>query len=51
MPFESLAYNQYNYKSDLWAIGITFLEMLIGRTPWKSKTENELVVELEAFNV
>lgn len=44
MPYESLVGNLYSFKSDIWAIGVTFLEMLTGKTPWKSKTEKELVV-------
>ena len=43
MPLESLADNVYSFKSDIWAIGVTFLEMLIGKAPWKSKTEKELM--------
>jgi serine/threonine protein kinase len=38
MPYESLVGNVYSFKSDIWAIGVTFLEMLAGKTPWKSKT-------------
>jgi serine/threonine protein kinase len=40
MSYEALTSNVYSFKSDLWAIGLTFLEMLTGKTPWKSKTEN-----------
>jgi serine/threonine protein kinase len=29
---------KYTNKSDIWAIGITFYEMLYGRTPWKAKS-------------
>jgi serine/threonine protein kinase len=39
MPPEALNDNKYSYKSDIWAIGVIFFELLTGRTPWKAKTE------------
>lgn len=39
MPPEALNENKYSYKSDIWALGVIFYEMLTGRTPWKAKTE------------
>lgn len=42
MPPEALNDNKYSYKSDIWAIGVIFYELLTGRTPWKAKTEKEL---------
>ena len=39
MPPEALNENKYSYKSDIWAIGVIFYELLTGRTPWKAKTE------------
>ena len=39
MPPEALNDNKYSYKSDIWAIGVIFYELLTGRTPWKAKTE------------
>lgn len=38
MPLEALNDNQYSSKSDIWAIGVIFFEMLTGHTPWKAKT-------------
>lgn len=38
MPLEALNENNYSTKSDVWAIGIIFYEMLTGKTPWKAKT-------------
>ncbi len=38
MPYEALNDNVYSYKSDIWAIGVIFYEMLTGRTPWRAKT-------------
>lgn len=46
MPHESLVDNLYSYKSDIWAIGVTFLEMITGKVPWRSKTEKELIAEI-----
>lgn len=42
MPPEALLYNQYSYKSDVWALGIIFYELLTGAAPWNAKTEKEL---------
>jgi serine/threonine protein kinase len=32
----------YSFKSDIWAIGVIFYEMLTGKTPWRAKTESDL---------
>jgi serine/threonine protein kinase len=42
MPPEALNDNKYSFKSDVWAIGVIYYELLTGRTPWKAKTEKEL---------
>lgn len=42
MPPESLKHNEYSFKSDIWALGVIFYEMLFGQTPWKANTEKEL---------
>ena len=39
MPPEALNENKYSFKSDIWAIGVIFYEILTGKTPWKAKTE------------
>ena len=38
MPPEALLYNQYSFKSDIWALGIIFFELLTGAAPWNAKT-------------
>ncbi len=38
MSPEALNENKYSYKSDIWALGVIFYEMLTGKTPWKAKT-------------
>jgi serine/threonine protein kinase len=38
MPPEALNDNKYSFKSDIWALGVIFYEMLTGKTPWKAKT-------------
>lgn len=32
----------YSFKSDVWAIGVIYYEMLTGKTPWRAKTESDL---------
>lgn len=34
MPPESLEKSIYSFKSDIWAIGVIFYEMLTGNMPW-----------------
>lgn len=46
MPPEALNDNKYSFKSDVWAIGVIFYELLTGRTPWKAKTQKELGKQL-----
>jgi serine/threonine protein kinase len=37
MAPEVLFDDVFSIKSDIWAIGIIYLEMLIGHIPWKSR--------------
>ena len=37
MAPESLKKNEYSYKSDIWALGIIFYEMLLNDTPWRAR--------------
>ena len=41
----------YSHSSDIWAIGLTFLEMLLGRPAMKAQKERELIEEVLAFDV
>jgi len=38
--------NKYSFKSDIWALGVIYYEMLTGKTPWRAKTEKELAKQL-----
>lgn len=51
MPLEALNDNIYSSKSDIWAIGVIFYEMLTGRTPWKAKTESDLKRQIRAVPI
>ena len=33
---------EYNYKCDIWSLGIIFYELLFGKTPWQGKTRHDL---------
>jgi serine/threonine-protein kinase ULK2 len=37
MAPESLRRNEYTLKTDIWALGVIFFEMLTGETPWRAK--------------
>jgi len=51
MPYEALSDNVYSFKSDIWAIGVIFYEMLTGRTPWRAKTESDLKKMLKTNSI
>jgi len=47
MAPEIMKSQKYDYKSDLWSVGIIFYEMLVGNTPFKSKNIYELIRKIE----
>jgi serine/threonine protein kinase len=47
MAPESLRKNEYSYKSDIWALGVIFYEMLFADTPWRAKNEKDLLRKIE----
>lgn len=51
MPPEALNENKYSFKSDIWALGVIYFEMLTGKTPWRAKTEKELAKQLTAIPI
>lgn len=42
MPPESLKFNRYSYKSDVWAIGVIAFQLVYGQRPWKDKDDDIL---------
>lgn len=46
MPPESLIKNIYSIKTDIFSIGILLYELLVGCTPWESRTEKDLIKKL-----
>jgi serine/threonine protein kinase len=51
MAPESLKRNEYSLKTDIWALGVIFFEMLMGETPWKAKNEKELIRKIESEKI
>ena len=51
MAPESLRKNEYSFKSDIWALGIIFYEMLFHDTPWRAKNEKELLRKIESESI
>ena len=47
MAPEIMKNKKYDYKSDLWSIGVIFYEMLIGKPPFKAKNIYELIRVIE----
>jgi serine/threonine protein kinase len=42
MPPESLKFNRYSVKSDIWGMGVIAYELVYGHSPWKSLDEAKL---------
>ena len=42
MAPEVLSSSDYSPKSDIWALGIIFYQMLNGKLPWQSHTSKAL---------
>lgn len=42
MAPEIIKENDYSTRGDIWALGLVFLEMLIGKLPWEDVKESEL---------
>ena len=51
MPPEALNENKYSFKSDIWALGVIYYEMLTGKTPWRAKTEKDLAKQLVSIPI
>lgn len=43
MAPQILEKQKYNYKCDIWSLGIIYYEMLHGVVPWKGVSENDLM--------
>lgn len=42
MAPEILEKRSYNYKADIWSLGVIIFELLTGHTPFMAKDKNEL---------
>lgn len=51
MAPEIIKNKKYDYKSDLWSIGIIFYEMLMGEPPYKAKNIYQLIRKIENDNI
>ncbi len=47
MAPEIMKKKKYDFKSDLWSVGVIFYEMLVGRTPFKAKNIFDLMRQIE----
>lgn len=45
-----LEQKDYSYKVDIWALGIICYELLVGKTPFHSKSREELLKKLNNGN-
>lgn len=51
MAPEIMKKKKYDFKSDLWSVGIIFYEMLVGRTPFKAKNIFDLMRQIEKKDI
>ena len=51
MAPEIMKKKKYDFKSDLWSVGIIFYEMLVGRTPFKAKNIFDLMRQIEKQDI
>ena len=50
MAPEILQNKEYNYKCDLWSIGIIIYRLFFGKSPFTGETESALISNIETFN-
>ena len=50
MPLEILKEEKYNYKCDLWSIGVIIYILKFGKSPFNGLTENALIKNINNFN-
>ena len=50
MAPEILSQKEYNYKSDLWSIGIIIYRLKFGKSPFLGVTEQALINSIQNFN-
>jgi len=50
MPLEILKEEKYNYKCDLWSIGVIIYILKFGKSPFNGQTENALIKNINNFN-
>jgi serine/threonine protein kinase len=46
MSPERLHHRPYSYSSDVWSIGLTFLQLALGRYPYSSNAPVPLILEV-----
>ena len=51
MAPEIMNKNKYDYKSDLWSVGVIFYEMLFGKTPFVAKNIFDLIKQINSSEV
>jgi serine/threonine protein kinase len=42
MAPEVIANKSYDYKADIWSVGVTFFELLTGTYPFQGSSKNEI---------
>ncbi|KRX02399.1 Protein kinase-like domain [Pseudocohnilembus persalinus] len=51
MSPQILKHETYGTKSDIWSLALIYYEMLIGSTPWKARSQYELVKKIDSEKI
>ena len=51
MPYEALKKKVYTSKGDIWALGITFYQMLSGESLFKAKSQKDLIRQINYSSI
>ena len=51
MAPEIMLCKKYNYKTDIWSVGIVLYELLFGIPPYVAQTHHQLILNIEANDI
>ena len=46
MAPEVLRRNDYSHSSDIWSIGISYFQLVTGKTPWEGVNQQDILAQI-----